>query len=115
MLVTDVYHTGPAIRYFINMFTHLKLCLATTTHNFKVVSRYRDPQLQVGEKLLIFFIWDQTLANLVSQTHIPCSIRMIYYDNKTGKGNYRVNSFSTGTDFRRQNLTSKFDPRTERI
>ena len=28
-------------------------------HPFKVVTRYRDPQLQMGENNLYLFIWDQ--------------------------------------------------------
>ena len=33
-------------------------------HPLEVVSRYRDPQLQVAEKFAYLFILDQTYANL---------------------------------------------------
>ena len=36
-------------------FTHLKLCIATATHNFEVVYRYRDRQLQVCENYSYLF------------------------------------------------------------
>ena len=31
----------------------------------EVVSRYRDPQLKVGESGSYFLIWDQTFANII--------------------------------------------------
>ena len=33
-------------------------------HPLEVVSRYRDPQLQVGEKYTFLFIWDQMFSNI---------------------------------------------------
>ena len=33
-------------------------------HPFKVVSRYRDPQLQVGENTHICLIWTHIFANI---------------------------------------------------
>ena len=40
------------LRYLTQIFTHLKLCLATATHNFKWV-----------KKIHICLIWDQTFEN----------------------------------------------------
>ena len=39
---------------FIWIFTHLKFCLATATHNFKCV-----------KIMHICLIWDQTFANII--------------------------------------------------
>ena len=41
------------LNYTIQIFTHLKLCLATATHNFK--------WMKITD---ICLIWDQTFANL---------------------------------------------------
>ena len=40
-------------RYIIPIFIHLKLCLATATHNFKCV-----------QNIYICLIWDQTFEDL---------------------------------------------------
>ena len=53
--------------YQIWISTHLKLCLATATHNFKWVKITN-----------IWFIWDQTFANVDVQTPILLPISVIY-------------------------------------
>ena len=58
-------------------------CLRTPYLNFKpleVVSRYRDPQLQVAEKKIK--MKDKIFANFDVKTHISFSITVIYSDNK---------------------------------
>ena len=57
--------------YFILIFTHLKLCLAIATHNFKWV-----------EIAHIGLIWDQTFANLDVWTLISLTITVIWSTNK---------------------------------
>ena len=52
-------------------------------HPLEVVSRYRDPQLQVGENYAYFFlIWEQTFENFDVQTHISFPISVISSINK---------------------------------
>ena len=52
-------------------------------HPLEVVSRYRDPQLQVAENYLyICLLWAHIFANRDVQTHISSPITVIWSTNK---------------------------------
>ena len=48
-------------------------------HPLEVVSRYRDPQLQVGKNVMYFYSLFQNIANFSNLLHILFFLQTVYF------------------------------------